>query len=98
MTLALTQLIRSKFPRDFVAVIGFGEVAHEIKIDDIPSLTIDYNYGTNLQHALALGRHLMRNEKGERQIVVVTDGSQRLTSWPPGSPSSRGRPFAKRSS
>ncbi len=92
MTLALTSLIRSKFPRDFVAVVGFGETAEEIRIEDIPSLSIDYNYGTNLQHALALSRHLMRNEKGERQIVVVTDGepTAHLTaggepffSWPP---------------
>jgi uncharacterized protein with von Willebrand factor type A (vWA) domain len=92
MTLALTQLIRSKFPRDFVSVVGFGEMAREIRMDDIPSLTIDYNYGTNLQHALALGRHLMRNEKGERQIVVVTDGEptahlmangEPFFSWPP---------------
>ena len=92
MTLALTQLIRSKFPRDFSAVVGFGELAHEIRVEDIPSLTIDYNYGTNLQHALALSRHLMRKETGERQIVVVTDGepTAHLTasgepffSWPP---------------
>jgi uncharacterized protein with von Willebrand factor type A (vWA) domain len=92
MTLALTQLIRSKFPRDFVAVVGFGELAHEIRVEDIPTLTIDYNYGTNLQHALALGRHLMRNETGERQIVVVTDGEptahlmangEPFFSWPP---------------
>ena len=92
MTLALTQLIRSKFPRDFVAVVGFGEMAHEIRMEDIPTLTIDYNYGTNLQHALALGRHLMRSEQGERQIVVVTDGEptahlmangEPFFSWPP---------------
>jgi uncharacterized protein with von Willebrand factor type A (vWA) domain len=92
MVLALTQLIRSKFPRDFVAVVGFGEKAQELKIEDIPALTIDYNYGTNLQHALALGRFLLRNERGERQVVVVTDGepTAHLTasgepffSWPP---------------
>jgi uncharacterized protein with von Willebrand factor type A (vWA) domain len=92
MVLALTQLIRSKFPRDFVAVVGFGERAQELKIDDIPALTIDYNYGTNLQHALALSRHLLRNERGERQIVVVTDGEptahlmdsgEPFFSWPP---------------
>ena len=92
MVLALTSLIRSKYPRDFVAVVGFGETAQELKIEDIPALTIDYNYGTNLQHALALSRHLLRNERGERQIVVVTDGepTAHLTasgepffSWPP---------------
>ncbi len=92
MVLALTQLIRSRFPRDFVAVVGFGETAQELRIEDIPALTIDYNYGTNLQHALALSRHLMRNDRGERQIVVVTDGEptahldddgEAFFSWPP---------------
>ena len=72
--------------------MGFGERAQELKIEDVPALTIDYNYGTNLQHALALSRHLLRNERGERQVVVVTDGepTAHLTStgepffaWPP---------------
>jgi uncharacterized protein with von Willebrand factor type A (vWA) domain len=92
MVLALTQLIRSRFPRDFVAVVGFGETAQELRVEDIPALTIDYNYGTNLQHALALSRHLLRDERGERQVVVVTDGEptahlgddgQPFFSWPP---------------
>jgi uncharacterized protein with von Willebrand factor type A (vWA) domain len=92
MVLALTQLIRSKFPRDYVAVVGFGEIAQELRLEDIPGLTIDYNYGTNLQHALALSRHLLRPEKGDRQIVVVTDGEptahllangEPFFSWPP---------------
>jgi uncharacterized protein with von Willebrand factor type A (vWA) domain len=92
MVLALSQLISSKFPRDFVAIVGFGERAQLLKLEDVPALTIDYNYGTNLQHALALSRHLLRNERGERQIVVVTDGepTAHLTasgepffSWPP---------------
>ncbi|MHB2028032.1 MAG: VWA domain-containing protein [Acidimicrobiales bacterium] len=92
MVLALTQLIQSKYPRDFVAIVGFGERAQELHVEDIPSLTIDYNYGTNLQHALALSRHLLRNERGERQVVVVTDGEptahlldsgEPFFSWPP---------------
>ena len=92
MVLALTQLIRSKYPRDFVAVVGFGETAQELRIEDIPALSIDYAYGTNLQHALALSRHLVRNERGERQFVVVTDGEptahlldngEPFFSWPP---------------
>ncbi|MGH9019761.1 MAG: VWA domain-containing protein [Acidimicrobiales bacterium] len=92
MVLALTQLIRGKFPRDFVAVVGFGETARELRVEDVPALAIDYNYGTNLQHALALSRHLMRHQRGEKQIVVVTDGepTAHLTdsgepffSWPP---------------
>ena len=72
--------------------MGFGETAQELKLEDIAGLTIDYNYGTNLQHALALSRFLLRNEKGDRQIVVVTDGEPTahlmedgspFFSWPP---------------
>ncbi len=90
--LALTQLIRTQYPRDFVAVVGFGETARELRVEDVPALTIDYNYGTNLQHALALSRHLLRHQRGERQIVVVTDGEPTahleadgtpFFSWPP---------------
>ncbi len=92
MVLALTQLIRTRFPRDFVAVVGFAETAQELRVEDVPALTIDYAYGTNLQHALALSRHLMRAERGERQIVVVTDGEptahlmdngEPYFAWPP---------------
>ena len=50
-----------------MAVVGFGETARELRIEDVPALTIDYRYGTNLQHALALSRHLMRHLRGERR-------------------------------
>ena len=92
MVLALSTLIRTRFPRDFVAVVGFGETAHQIKIEDVPYVTVDYEYGTNLQHALALSRHLMRAERGDKQVVVVTDGEptahlmsngEPFFSWPP---------------
>jgi uncharacterized protein with von Willebrand factor type A (vWA) domain len=92
MVLALTQLIAQRYPKDYVAIVGFGETAHELRLSDIAGLTIDYNYGTNLQHALALSRHLLRDERGDRQIVVVTDGEptahlddygEPFFSWPP---------------
>jgi uncharacterized protein with von Willebrand factor type A (vWA) domain len=92
MVLALTQLIAQRYPKDYVAIVGFGETAHELRLSDVAGLTIDYNYGTNLQHALALSRHLLRDERGDRQIVVVTDGEptahlddygEPFFSWPP---------------
>lgn len=92
MLLALTQLIRQRFPRDFVAVVGFSALAWELPVEDIVTLNIDDSYGTNLQHALALSRHLLREERGQRQIVVVTDGEptahlddsgEPFFSWPP---------------
>ena len=92
MVLALSELIRTRFPRDRTALVGFGETARELRVADIPALSIDYQYGTNLQHALALSRHLLREERGQRQIVVVTDGEptahlddagEPFFSWPP---------------
>lgn len=92
MVLALSHLISTAYPRDFVKIVGFGETAHEIKLEDVPFLNIDYAYGTNLQHALALSRTLLRGERGTKQIIVVTDGepTAHLTdsgepffSWPP---------------
>ena len=49
-----------------MGVVGFGETAQELAIEEIPGLTIDYNYGTNLQHALMLaGRFLDRHRDAE---------------------------------
>ena len=74
MAMALHTLISSKFPRDFLGIIGFSEVAREIKPEDLPAAMWDYVYGTNLQHALALARRMLAHEHGTKQIIVVTDG------------------------
>ena len=74
MAIALATLIRTRFPRDFLSVVVFSEVAREIRVEDLPTVMWDYIYGTNLQHALALGRRMLAREHGTRQILVVTDG------------------------
>jgi uncharacterized protein with von Willebrand factor type A (vWA) domain len=74
--LALDTLIRGKYPRDRLELIGFSSVAHPLKMTDLPSLSWnEYTYGTNLQHALELARQTLRSERGSnRQIIVITDG------------------------
>jgi len=74
MAMALQTLISSKFPRDFLGIVGFSEVAREIKAEDLPTAMWDYVYGTNLQHALALARKMLSHQYGTKQIIVVTDG------------------------
>jgi uncharacterized protein with von Willebrand factor type A (vWA) domain len=74
MAMALETLISSKFPRDYLGIVGFSEVAREIKAEDLPTAMWDYVYGTNLQHALALGRRMLSHQYGTKQIIVVTDG------------------------
>ena len=74
--LALDTLIRSKYPRDMLELIGFSATAHDLEVTDLPTLEWnEYNYGTNLQHALELARERLRPERGRnRQVIVITDG------------------------
>ncbi len=74
MAMALHTLISSRFPRDYLGIVGFSEVAREIKPEDLPTAMWDYVYGTNLQHALLLARKLLAHQHGTKQIIVVTDG------------------------
>jgi uncharacterized protein with von Willebrand factor type A (vWA) domain len=74
MAMALQTLISSKFPRDYLGIVGFSEVAREIRADEVPTAMWDYVYGTNLQHALALARRMLTHQHGTKQIIVVTDG------------------------
>ena len=74
--LALDTLIRGKYPRDMLELIGFSATAHDLDVTDLPTLEWnEYNYGTNLQHALELARERLRPERGRnRQVIVITDG------------------------
>ena len=76
VAMALNSLIRGQFPRDNLYIVGFSFLAREIKADDLPGINWDeYNYGTNLQHALMLGRQLLARSKARnKQIIVITDG------------------------
>ena len=74
MAMALQTLISSQFPRDYLGIVGFSEVAREIRPDELPTAMWDYVYGTNLQHALALARRMLAHQHGTKQIIVVTDG------------------------
>jgi uncharacterized protein with von Willebrand factor type A (vWA) domain len=76
VALALDTLIRTRFPRDDLAIIGFAYYAREIRPEALPELNLDgFEYGTNLQHALQLARQrLVARPGGTREIVVITDG------------------------
>ncbi len=74
MAMALHSLISTRFPRDYLGLVGFGEVAREIQPEDLPTVSWDYIYGTNLQHALILARKMLAHQQGTKQIILVTDG------------------------
>ena len=76
VAIALHSLIKGQYPRDSLQIIGFSYLAHPIEPEDLPGINWDdHNYGTNLQHALILGRqYLARSKARNRQIIVITDG------------------------
>ncbi|HEY7522754.1 MAG TPA: VWA domain-containing protein [Candidatus Limnocylindrales bacterium] len=76
VAIALNTLIRTQFPRDHLAVVGFAYYAREIRPDSLAELTWHgYEYGTNLQHGLMLARRILARHPGaNREIVVITDG------------------------
>ena len=75
VAIALDSLIRSQFPRDSLYVVGFSNYAVELKPQTLPQLALnDYVYGTNMQHGFQLARSLLAKHRGNRQIIMITDG------------------------
>jgi uncharacterized protein with von Willebrand factor type A (vWA) domain len=76
VAIALDTLIRTQFPRDRLAVVGFAYSAREIRPEALPELSYsEFEYGTNLQHGLALARRILgRTRAANREVIVVTDG------------------------
>jgi uncharacterized protein with von Willebrand factor type A (vWA) domain len=74
VAMALHALISSQFPRDYLGMVSFGRVAREVKPSRLPEATWDFEWGTNMQHALLLARQLLDRQTGRKQIIMITDG------------------------
>ena len=74
VAMALHSLISSKYPRDFLSIVGFSEVARQIHPRVLPEVSWDYVYGTNMEHALLMAREILRSRDGYKQVIMITDG------------------------
>src|SRR5579859_2646577 len=75
VAIALDSLIRSQYPRDSLYVVGFSNYAVQLQPQTLPQLALnDYVYGTNMQHGFQLARSLLAKHRGNRQIIMITDG------------------------
>ena len=74
VTMALHSLISSQYPRDFLGMVSFSEVAREFNAATLPELSWDYVYGTNMQHAFQIARQMLSKQTGTKQIIMITDG------------------------
>ena len=74
VALALTELIRTRYPKDGLRVITFGDDATEVHLDDIHKISVG-PFHTNTRAALQMARDLLRREKrANKQILMITDG------------------------
>lgn len=74
VAMALHSLISTQFPRDYLGIVGFSEVARKLEPEQLPEVSWDFVYGTNMQHALLLSRRMLAREHGTKQIIMITDG------------------------
>ena len=56
VAMALHSLITTQFPRDYFGLVAFGRVAREVKPQLLPEMSWDFEWGTNMQHAMLLAR------------------------------------------
>jgi Ca-activated chloride channel homolog len=74
VALALTELITTKYPKDHLSVILFGDRAQQVPLSDLPYITAG-PFHTNTREALQLARALLaRQKQPNKQIFLVTDG------------------------
>lgn len=74
VALALSELIMTKYPKDYLALVSFGDSAQLLSINELPFLTVG-PFHTNTRAGLQLARDLLRRRGGgNKQIFMVTDG------------------------
>ena len=74
VALALTELITTKYPKDHLSVILFGDRAERLSLADLPYVEAG-PYHTNTREALQLARALLaRQKQPNKQIFLITDG------------------------
>jgi uncharacterized protein with von Willebrand factor type A (vWA) domain len=74
VAMALHSLMSSQYPRDFLGIVGFSETARTLKPQQLPEVSWDFVYGTNMQHGFMLSRDMLSRQSGTKQIIMITDG------------------------
>lgn len=74
VAMALAELIRTKYPKDTLDIVVFGNDAWPISLKDLPYLQVG-PYHTNTYAGLELATDLLRRRKTHnKQIFMITDG------------------------
>ena len=74
VAMALSELITTKYPKDTLDIVVFGNDAWSIEIKDLPYLQVG-PYHTNTVAGLELAMDILRRRKNpNKQIFMITDG------------------------
>jgi Ca-activated chloride channel homolog len=74
VALAMAEIIRTRYPKDTLDIIVFGNDAWQIQLKDIPYLEVG-PFHTNTVAGLELAMDLLRRRKTKnKQIFMITDG------------------------
>jgi len=74
VAMALAELINTKYPKDTLDIVAFGNDAWPISLKDLPYLQVG-PYHTNTYAGLELAVDLLRRRKTHnKQIFMITDG------------------------
>ena len=74
VAMALSELIQTKYPKDTLDIVVFGNDAWPIEVKDLPYLQVG-PYHTNTVAGLELAMDILRRRKNSnKQIFMITDG------------------------
>ncbi len=74
VALAMSELIRQRFPKDYLALVVFGDEAKLVSLSELPFLSVG-PYHTNTRAGLQMARSLLRRcGNVNKQIFMVTEG------------------------
>ena len=74
VAMALSELITTRYPKDTLDIVVFGNDAWSIEIKDLPYLQVG-PYHTNTVAGLELAMDILRRRKNtNKQIFMITDG------------------------
>ena len=84
VAMALAELITTRYPKDTLDILVFGNDARPIAVKDIPYLEVG-PYHTNTVAGLELAMDMLRRKKNtNKQIFMITDGKPSCLKMPDG--------------
>jgi uncharacterized protein with von Willebrand factor type A (vWA) domain len=74
LALALTELIQTRYPKDHIEVLLFGDRARRVPLEELAYIQAG-PFHTNTREALQLARGMLaRRKQPNKQVLLITDG------------------------